>query len=417
MPDEKIRTEAPLDLSAIGAEESLPAVQARAAPPAAAIPPMPAPERLVGVGTLPSADLDEARARAQRIDFRDTLSLLNHAHASQGALAAVSRQLLADRTVGQAGEVGAIAAAVLDGIKILRIEDIQRESVGDVALKKGGLLSRVIGFAHDAGSAIRGFAENRRRFLALMDAEEARARRTQADLTAGVAVLDAMGQAARHGIHELKLDIAAAQIALDRGYEEAEALRQRALAAPDAMAAAELSADVMEYRASLANFAGKAGELRTALIKAATLIPTIGNTKRAAEIRIMKISTGLLAVIPNLMAAAALAMAQADVRGAAEEAERLAEADRRVTALASRGAHDAAIAAARSLGADPRNVAVLAQVVQDQVGTLREILAIEQDFARKDSENERQLVEVRDALVTGMQAVQRRAVSTAARPA
>src|SRR6202020_2706523 len=111
-------------------------------------------------------------------------------------------------------------------------------------------------------------------------------------------------------------------IALDRGHEELEALRQNAVKTADAVDAA----DVMEFRSALANFRSKVAEMRESLMGSALLIPIIAQNRKAAETRIMQISNGMLVVIPRLMAVASQAAVQVDIRHAAEESERLDEA-------------------------------------------------------------------------------------------
>jgi hypothetical protein len=89
-------------------------------------------------------------------------------------------------------------------------------------------------------------------------------------------------------LHDLKVAIAAGQIAIDRGEDELEALRLHAVESGDAADAA----DVLEFRGSIANFRGKVAEMREALVGSAMLIPIIGQTRQAAETRMMKISNG-----------------------------------------------------------------------------------------------------------------------------
>ena len=133
--------------------------------------------------------------------------------------------------------------------------------------------------------------------------------------------------AIRHSLHALEIEIAAGQIALDRGYQELEAQRQKAVQSGEAADAA----DVMEMRSSLANFRGKIADMRESLVGSATLIPIIGQNRKAAETRIMKISDGLLVVIPRLMAIASQAAVQVDIARAAKESEKLDDAARQIT--------------------------------------------------------------------------------------
>jgi class 3 adenylate cyclase/uncharacterized protein YaaN involved in tellurite resistance len=358
------------------------------------------PERLVEVSNLKTTELAAAHTSAAKIDFGDTNSLLSHGEGAMAAIAQSSRQLLTGTRLGDAGEVGRIAASVIDGVKILRIEDLQAEANSTTAARKG-FVARLIGFAADAHSAFKGFAENRKRFLDLMDEEQARARKIKADLSVAVELMDQQAAAIRQSLHALKIEIAAGQIALDRGYQELEAQRQKAVQSGEAADAA----DVMEMRSALANFRGKIADMRESLVGSATLVPIIGQNRKAAETRIMKISDGLLVVIPRLMAVASQAAVQVDIARAAKESEKLDDAARQITILASKGAREAATSAARSLGGDARNVEVLAQVADEAIRTMQEVMQIEREVAAGDRQREANLATIRDRLISGMRDV------------
>jgi uncharacterized protein YaaN involved in tellurite resistance len=408
------KTSAPLDLSTI---DDLPPSAAAASTTTAMVPrqdqppanvdlaPQPRPERLVEISKLSAEELDAARRSAEKIQFRSTNTLLAHGDGALAEISQSSRELLSGVRLGDAGEVGRIAAAVLDGVKILRIQDLQAESSGKVPERKG-LFGKLLGAVGEAHSALKGFAEARKQFLTLMDNEIAKARRTKADLSVTIDLLDQQAAAIRKSLHRLKVEIAAGQLALDRGEDELEALRQHALQTGEAADAA----DVMEYRGAIANFRGKVAEMREALVGSAMLIPIIGQNRKATETRLMKISNGMLVVVPRLMAVASQAVVQVELRNAAAEGEKLDEAARQITLLASKGAHDAATSAARSLGGDPRNIQVLAQVADEAVRTMNEVLDIEREIAAGDKQREAELVAVRDRLVKGMQGVTLRAV-------
>jgi uncharacterized protein YaaN involved in tellurite resistance len=405
MPDTK--PTAPLDLSLFDNLETAPAPSLPVPVTAAQVPAderlsaQPAPERLVDIANLKPEDLAAAQASAVKIDFLNTNTLLSHGEGVLANIAQASRQLLTGVRLGDAGEVGRIAASVIDGVKILRIEDLQAEASGGQPVARKGLIGRLIGAAADARTAFKGFVENRKKFLDLMDGEQAKARKTKADLTVAVELLDRQASAIRQSLSGLKIEIAAGQIALDRGYEELEALRQNALKTGEAVDAA----DVMEFRSGLANFRGKIAEMRENLMGSAMLIPIIGQNKKAAETRIMQVSNGMLVVIPRLMAVASQAVVQVDIKRAADEAEKLDDAARQVTLLASKGAHEAATSAARSLGGDQRNIDVLAQVADQTIKTMHEVMEIEREVAAGDREREAKLATIRDRLVQGMQGV------------
>ena len=406
----------PLDLSIFDdlhqSSANLPAVAASTE--VAAIDPRlvaePKPARLVEVGNLSPEDGAEARQSAARIDFRKTATLLAHGDGVLAEIAQASRQLLTGVRLGDAGEVGRIAASVIEGVKILRIQDLQAEAagaVGDQPTARKGLFGRLMGAAADAHTAFKGFAESRKKFLDLMDEEQAKTRKTKADLAVSIDLLDQQAAAIRRSLHGLKIEIAAGQIALDRGQEELEQLRQNAVRTGDAADAA----DVLEFRGAVANFLNKIAEMRENLVGSAMLISIIAQNRQAAEIRLMKISNGMLVVIPRLMAVASQAAVQVDIRRAANEAEKLDEASRQITILASRGAHDAATSAARSLGGDQRNIDVLAQVADETIRTMHEVIDIEREVASGDREREAKLTAIRDRLVIGMQGVNRHAVA------
>ena len=415
MPDTPSPT--PLDLASIG--ELAPPSPAPIALPTAATdhaltatttdsrlaPEAPLP-RLVEIANLSAEDLTAARQSADKIDFRKTNSLLSHGDDVLAGISQASRQLLTGVRLGDAGEVGRIAAAVIDGVKILRIQDLQAESSGKAPAPRTGLFGKLMGVVSDAHTAFKGFQENRKQFLDLMDAEQAKARKTKGDLGVTIELLDQQAVAIRQSLYKLKIEIAAGQLALDRGADELEALRQNAIKTGDAADAA----DVLEFRGAIANFRGKVAEMRESLVGSAMLIPIIGQNRKAAETRLMKISNGMLVVIPRLMAVASQAVVQVELRNAADESEKLDEASRQITLLASKGAHDAATSAARSLGGDQRNIEVLAQVAEETIRTMHEVIDIEREVAAGDREREAQLAQVRDRLVKGMQGVSQRAL-------
>lgn len=152
--------------------------------------------------------------------------------------------------------------------------------------------------------------------------------------------------------------------------------------------------------------------MRENLVASALLIPIIGQNRKAAETRMMKISNGMLVVIPRLMAVASQAVVQIDIRRAAEESEKLDEAARQLTLLASKGAHEAATTAAHSLGGDQRNIDVLAKVADEAIQTMHEVIEIEREVANGDRERETKLAAVRDRLAAGMRGVAKAAVQT-----
>ena len=411
MPDNK--PTAPLDLSVFDNLDppagQVPAVAPEARPLTTTDPRLmaePAPERLVEIANLSAADRLAAETSAAKVDFRNTTTLLAHGDGALAAIAQTSRQLLTGVRLEDAGEVGRIAASVIDGVNILRIQDLQAEARGDQPVARKGLLGKLIGAVSEARTAFSGFLENRKQFLDLMDAEQAKARKTKADLTVAVQLLDQQALAVRQSLNDLKIEIAAGQVALDRGQAELETLRQHAVGTGDPADAA----DVMEYRSAVANFRGKIAEMRENLVASAMLIPIIGQNKKAAETRIMKISNGMLVVIPRLMAVASQAVVQVDIARAASESEKLDEAARQITVLASKGAHDAATSAARSLGGDQRNIDVLAQVADEAIQTMHEVIEIEREVASGDRDREAKLTAIRDRLVQGMQGVNAAAV-------
>lgn len=417
----------PLDLSAIegldtasapaaagapATQVAVPAASTEVAVPDQRLAPQPPAPRLVEVSKLTAEELEAANHSAAAIDFRNTGSLLAHGDGVLAAIAQASRQLLSGVRLGEGGEVGQIAATVIDGVKILRIQDLQAEAKGGQPPARHGLVGKLLGLAADAHTALKGFQENRKKFLDLMDAEQAKARKTKADLTVTIGLLDEQANAIRQSLHRLKIEIAAGQIALDRGEQELEALRQHAVASGDPADAA----DVLEFRGALANFRGKVAEMRESLVGSAMLIPIIGQTRQATETRLMKISNGMLVVIPRLMAVASQAVVHVQIRNAADEAAKLEEASRQISLLAAKGAHEAATSAAQSLGGDPRNIEVLAQVADEAIKTMNDVIDIERQVAAADREREAKLTEVRNRLVRGMQGVNQRAVEQAPRP-
>jgi hypothetical protein len=205
MPDPK--PNAPLDLSIFDNLDAPPAQALTVAPvpqPPAVVDSRlaaePQPERLVEIANLTPDDLAAAQASAAKVDFRNTQTLLSHGEGVLAGIAQASRQLLTGVRLEDAGEVGRIAASVIDGVNILRIQDLQAEASGSQPVARKGLIGRLIGIAADVHTAFKAFAENRKKFLDLMDAEQAKARKTKADLTVSVQLLDQQAVAIRQSL-------------------------------------------------------------------------------------------------------------------------------------------------------------------------------------------------------------------------
>lgn len=396
----------PLDLSLFDTGPvSLPAIEPAPSPPAPVaetLAPLPPAPRLVEVANLPPEELAAAQAQAAKIDFASSTSLMTHGEGALSGIAASSRQLLSGVRLGDAGEAGRIAAAVLDGIKILRISDLQAKA--EAGVQRPGLFGKLLGGIGQARSAFQGFAESRKQFLTLMDQEQAKARKTKADLAVSIQLLDQQAAAIREGLYNLKIGIAAGQIALDRAEAELEAKRLRAIETQEAADAAEVQA----FRSGIANFRAKLADMREALVGSAMLIPIIAQNRAAAETRMLKISNGMLVVIPRLMAVASQAVVQVEIRNAADAAAKLEEANRQITLLAAKGAHEAAVTAAQSRGGDPRNIDVLAQVADETIRTMNEVIDIEREAVAQEAAREQKLAEIRAKLVIGMQGVNAR---------
>ena len=272
------------------------------------------PERLVDVSNLRAEELS-AGASADKIDFRNTNSLLAHGEGALADIAQSSRQLLTGVRLGDAGEVGRIAAGVIDGVKICasRIcrprRTARRRRPAKVhrpadrvrrrrAYRVQGLYREPQEISGPDGRGAGQGAQNQ-------------GRSGGCDRAAGPAGRgDPRQPAHAEDRHRRRPDRAGSR------HQELEALRQNAVQTGDPADAA----DVMEFRSALANFRGKIAEMRENLVGSAMLIPIIGQNKKAAETRLMKISNGMLVVIPRLMAVASQAVVQVDIRRAAEEA-------------------------------------------------------------------------------------------------
>jgi len=93
---------------------------------------------LVEVANLSAGDLVAANRSAANVDFRHTNSVMAHSDGVLAGIAQSSRQLLTGVRLGEADEVGRIATAVIDGVKILRIQDLQAESASSKSAPRRG---------------------------------------------------------------------------------------------------------------------------------------------------------------------------------------------------------------------------------------------------------------------------------------
>ena len=59
---------------------------------------------------------------------------------------------------------------------------------------------------------------------------------------------------------------------------------------------------------------------------------------------------------------------------------------------------------------DPRNIEVLAQVADESIRTMQEVIDIEREVAAGDRDREAKLAAIRDRLVTGMHGINQSAL-------
>ena len=144
---------APLDLSLFDNLDAPPAHRHCRLPPVAQ-PPVAADARLAAEPAPGAAGRDRQSQpptiwRRRRLRLRRSISatpttLLSHGDGVLAGIAQSSRQLLTGVRLGDAGEVGRIAASVIDGVKILRIQDLQAEAGGGQPGARKGLIGRLI---------------------------------------------------------------------------------------------------------------------------------------------------------------------------------------------------------------------------------------------------------------------------------
>ena len=147
----------------------------------------------------------------------------------------------------------------------------------------------------------------------------------------------------------------------------------------------------------VANFRGKIAEMRENLVGSALLIPIIGQNRQcggnAHDENIQRECWSSFRALwpwPRRQPCRSISAVPRT------KSEKLDEAARQITLLASKGAHDAATSAARSLGGDQRNIDVLAQVADEAIQTMNEVITIEREVAAGDRDREAKLTAIRD---------------------
>lgn len=355
--------------------------------------------RLIDIGNLPESELQMAQDLSKNVNFAESESLMQHGDGVMNRMSSSARKILGDVRLGDAGEAGRIAAAVLDGINILRIDDLRKEAKDGGP--KLGVVGKVLRKTLRLKTAFSGFAENRKKFLTLMDEETAKARKTRADLAVSIKLMQEQEQEIKLSMQSVKLAIVAGQIALDRGEAELEGLRQKALQTGDYADAAT----VQSFRLALLNFYSKIGDMREGLVGSAMLIPLIAQNRSNAEIRMMKISTGIQVLVPRLMTVASQAAINVEINNAANSIEKMNVANRKLTELASSGARQGALSAMKSLSGDAANLDMLVKVADETIQTMNDVLTAENEVRANMLAHEQKLIEIKDKLTTGMQSV------------
>ena len=223
-----------------------------------------------------------------------------------------ARALLNNVRMNDMDALGASASNIIDGIKILRLDDLKNEARGNVPAPVRKTIGSLFSAGKVAVSAIQGFNENRKQFLDVIDKELAKCRTSIADATTRKEILIQQSNTLKQSAREITKIILAYQYAIEREIAEYEDRRLSVIESQDVVEVQQL---IFDYD-RIIEMEKDAMMLKTALVQVANAIPTNNMSIKNTETIIQETDRVLRFYTPALLnSAAQVAMNAANRRG------------------------------------------------------------------------------------------------------
>lgn len=317
-----------------------------------------------------------------------------------------ARALLNNVRMNDMDALGATAASIIDGIKILRLDDLKNEARGNIPapVRKG--IGSLFGIGKTAVSAIQGFNENRKQFLDVIDKELAKCRTNIADATTRKEILIQQNNTLKQSARDITKIILAYQYAIEREVAEYEEKRLEVMQSQDVVEVQQL---IFDYD-RIIELEKDAMMLKTALMRVANAIPTNNMSIKNTETIIQETDRVLRFSTPDLLnSAAQVAMNAANRRGV-ESIQKAKDLSRIATDLAVSSTIEGAKEAQAMSNDFDSAIADLERQTKATMEALHTIQDAEQQYREHRKTQEESLTKIQDYMINSTMSLRDKAV-------
>lgn len=349
---------------------------------------------------LAKFDDDEQRRiadLASGVSAVDSASIIGFGAEPQQRMNAFLDELLQGLRTSEIGVAGELTIELATSIKAMNLAKMKREVDGEdwVASTFGAL--PLIG---KWVSAIRYFQLSHRKVTDHLAAIEDKAQREMGKLTATNSKLDRLVDASLANLKELEMHLAAGEMALDRARVEFAQRNEEAAKSRDPL----MLTQVRDMAEQINAFETRLLRMHIAFTDALVSIPQIRTNQEAARIEIRNIMDTILFDLPRLKSAILRVASLKQIIDANKTNEARRKLAREIGNLGADALDEAYTRAKVTQGSGAEDVAVLAATADKLLETIAKGVRLDEENRLKREQAQRQLGEIKNKLVAGLQA-------------
>jgi uncharacterized protein YaaN involved in tellurite resistance len=344
--------------------------------------------KIVDTIEIDSHHKDQAVAMGSEFNFHDTNEVMLFGADPQRAYLESLKSLIAGRKMNQLGDAKDIIFKIQKGINIANIEGMK-----DALNSGGGFMGKVGSFFGFAKDLVAVYLANQEKIESLVEEIEADINRNMHKIMTNNARLDVMTEAIEMNFYQLGVYIYAGEVALDRGRDEYEELRQKAASSGDSLQIAKLN----NFREQVVAFDSRLLLIKKAYVEAPITFQKIQTTQQAGRIQINTHMNALLFALPKFLESMHLIVSLMDLKKAQEDEDALYEMNAQLEELEGNLLGEIAVKAKESQNRGARQVVLVEAAANKLLETCKSIQELDETQAEERKEDEGFLVQIQSS--------------------
>jgi len=354
----------------------------------------PSQKKLVDTIEIEPQHKQQAEQVAAVHDFLDTNAALTFGAGPQRKYLDNLKLLLGDARIRDLQGAGSIILEIEKGIDLAGIEELKKKIMG----KGGGFFGKLFG---GLTNTLKAFAARRQKLIALIDNIEAKIEDQMHQIMTDNARLDTMFSEVKSNFYELGVWIYAGELALERGVEEYNQLREKVLKTADPIKISETNL----FREQVIALDTRLLRMKTAYVKAPVTLQEVITTQQAGRIEVQNLMDSLLFDLPAFIETINTLLALYNIKGAQADRKRREQLAERLADLKGETLDKVAMEAKEGQVRGSKEVAMIEAQAKKIIETCKKLKDFDDKNARIRAESENLLVEVMNGFQEGLKEI------------